>query len=64
MTDEFLRIWRALMTGETVSRQGPYLTIDGGQLFFPPVQQPRRSGSRLVRDARNRDRGRADRHLP
>jgi alkanesulfonate monooxygenase len=40
VTDEFLQIWRALMTGETVSRQGSHLTIDGGQLFFPPVQRP------------------------
>ncbi|MGE3290373.1 MAG: FMNH2-dependent alkanesulfonate monooxygenase [Geminicoccaceae bacterium] len=40
LTDEFLRIWRALMTGETVSQAGPHLTIEGGQLLFPPVQQP------------------------
>lgn len=40
VTDEFLRIWRALLSGETVSRDGEHLRIEGGQLFFPPVQRP------------------------
>lgn len=40
VTDEFLRIWRALLSGETVSREGQHLRIEDGQLFFPPVQQP------------------------
>ena len=40
VTDEFLHIWRRLLAGETVTRKGPHLEIQGGQLFFPPVQQP------------------------
>lgn len=40
VTEEFLRIWRALLTGETVTSKGEHLEIEGGQLFFPPVQQP------------------------
>ncbi|MFZ1429642.1 MAG: FMNH2-dependent alkanesulfonate monooxygenase [Geminicoccaceae bacterium] len=40
VTDEFLRIWRALLSGETVSREGEHLRIEDGQLFFPPVQHP------------------------
>ena len=40
VTDEFLRIWRALMTGETIDYDGEHLAVEGGQLFFPPVQRP------------------------
>ena len=40
VTAEFLAIWRRLLAGETVTRKGEHLRIEGGQLFFPPVQQP------------------------
>ena len=40
VTGEFLRIWRALMAGETVDFTGEHLQVEGGQLFFPPVQRP------------------------
>ncbi len=39
-TDEFLRIWRGLMSGETVDFEGKYLFAKGGKLLFPPVQRP------------------------
>lgn len=39
-TDEFLDIWRKLSRGETVTQQGRYLSIRGGRLLFPFVQQP------------------------
>lgn len=39
-TEEFLNIWRRLATGERVSHQGKYLSIDKGQLLFPFVQEP------------------------
>ncbi len=39
-TDEFLRIFRALMSGETVDFEGKYLFAKGGKLLFPPVQRP------------------------
>ena len=39
-TDEFLRIFRALMSGETVDFEGKYLFAKGGRLLFPPVQRP------------------------
>jgi len=39
-TDEFLHIWRALMSGETVDFEGKYLFAKGGKLLFPPVQRP------------------------
>ncbi len=37
---EFLDIWRSLMAGETVQREGRYLSSKGGKLNFPPVQSP------------------------
>ena len=39
-TDEFLTIWRRLMTGETVDFHGKHMAIEGGKLLFPPVQAP------------------------
>jgi alkanesulfonate monooxygenase len=40
LTDEFLSVWRELMTGEVVNHQGQHLDIQGGKLLFPPVQSP------------------------
>ena len=39
-TDEFLRIWRRLMRGETVDFRGQHMAIEGGKLLYPPVQAP------------------------
>ena len=39
-TDEFLDIWRALARGETVSREGEFLSLAKGKLLFPFVQEP------------------------
>ena len=39
-TDEFLAIWRALMSGAPVSRRGRHMSIENGKLLFPPVQTP------------------------
>lgn len=39
-TEEFLSIWRRLASGERLSHQGKYLSIDKGQLLFPFVQEP------------------------
>lgn len=40
LTDEFLQVWRRLMTGETVTFQGKYIQVDGARLLYPPLQQP------------------------
>lgn len=40
LTDEFLSIWREIMTGEVVDYQGHHFDIQGGKLLFPPVQTP------------------------
>ncbi len=38
---EFVRIWSALLAGETVDHEGRYYQVKGGRLDFPPAQQPR-----------------------
>ena len=40
VTDEFLDIWRRELAGETVDHEGKHLTIKGGRVLYPPVQQP------------------------
>ncbi len=40
VTDEFLRVWRGLLAGETVTYQGEHLRLEDGRLIFPPVQKP------------------------
>lgn len=38
--DEFLTIWRRLLSGETVDFDGQHFQVKQGRNFFPPVQQP------------------------
>ena len=38
--DEFLTIWRRLLSGETVDFAGQHFQIQQGRNFFPPVQKP------------------------
>jgi alkanesulfonate monooxygenase len=40
VTREFLAAYKALLAGETVNVNGEHIRIEGGQLLFPPVQQP------------------------
>ncbi|GAB2880502.1 FMNH2-dependent alkanesulfonate monooxygenase [Paraburkholderia jirisanensis] len=44
ITDEFLRIWRGLLTsahrGESLDFIGRHLTSKGGKVLYPPVQNP------------------------
>jgi alkanesulfonate monooxygenase len=40
LTDEFLSVWRSLMQGEMVDFKGEHLDVQGGNLRFPPLQQP------------------------
>jgi alkanesulfonate monooxygenase len=37
---EFLSVWRALMTGETVNHAGQHYRLEGAKLAYPPVQSP------------------------
>ena len=38
--DEFLTVFRGVMSGETVTFAGRYLSVAKGRLMFPPVQSP------------------------
>jgi alkanesulfonate monooxygenase len=40
VTDEFLTVWQALMTGESTDFSGKHISIKGGRLLNPPVQRP------------------------
>ncbi|MDZ8093484.1 MAG: FMNH2-dependent alkanesulfonate monooxygenase [Nostoc sp. DedQUE05] len=40
LTDEFLSIWRATMTGEEANFSGEYFQVKSSKLLFPPVQTP------------------------
>jgi len=40
LTEEFLTIWRRVMSGETVTFEGRYIKVDGARLSFPPIQTP------------------------
>jgi alkanesulfonate monooxygenase len=41
MTEEFLALWRQLMTGDkNITHAGKYFQIEKGSLGFPPVQKP------------------------
>lgn len=39
-TDEFLTIWRRILSGEAADFEGKYLSSHGKGLSFPPVQAP------------------------
>jgi len=40
LTDEFLRIWRGVSAGETVTFHGKHLKVDGASRLYPSVQTP------------------------
>ena len=38
--DEYLTVWRRLLSGDTVDFEGEHLRVRNGRLLFPPVQTP------------------------
>jgi alkanesulfonate monooxygenase len=40
LTDEFLAIWRDLLSKGEADFEGDYLNVNGGKLLYPPVQTP------------------------
>jgi alkanesulfonate monooxygenase len=40
VTDEFLDIWRRVMSGEVVDYEGKHLRVQGAKLLYPPLQTP------------------------
>jgi alkanesulfonate monooxygenase len=40
LTDEFLRVWRGVMSGESVTFSGKHIKVEDARLAFLPVQKP------------------------
>jgi alkanesulfonate monooxygenase len=40
VTDEFLDVWRSVLSGELTTFRGTHLHIEGAKLICPPVQRP------------------------
>ncbi|MBB5192131.1 alkanesulfonate monooxygenase [Silvimonas terrae] len=40
VTDEFLKIWRGVLEGESVDFEGKHLKVQGAKTLYPPVQTP------------------------
>jgi alkanesulfonate monooxygenase len=40
ITGEYLAIWKALLTGESIDYKGQHHSVEAGKLLYPPVQQP------------------------
>jgi alkanesulfonate monooxygenase len=40
LTDEFLAIWRRVLSGDTVDFVGRHLKVKGAKLLYPPIQAP------------------------
>jgi alkanesulfonate monooxygenase len=40
ITAEFLRVWRGVLSGETVNYQGKHITVKDSKVLYPPVQKP------------------------
>ncbi|RUS48404.1 FMNH2-dependent alkanesulfonate monooxygenase [Cohnella sp. AR92] len=40
LTDEFLDIWKRVLSGEEVTLEGEHLRVNGARVFYPPAQAP------------------------
>ena len=40
VTDEFLRIWRRVLQGESVNFEGKHFKVENAKALYPPVQKP------------------------
>ncbi|QEX20265.1 alkanesulfonate monooxygenase [Hypericibacter adhaerens] len=40
VTDEYLTIWKRILSGDPVDFHGKHLRIEAGKLLYPPVQKP------------------------
>ena len=40
LTDEFLQVWRRVMSGEAVDFEGRHIRVEDARIAFPPVQTP------------------------
>ena len=39
-TDEFLKVWKSTLQGETISLEGKHIKVTDSKVVFPPVQIP------------------------
>ena len=39
-TDEFLKVWKSTLQGETISLEGKHIQVTDSKVVFPPVQTP------------------------
>jgi alkanesulfonate monooxygenase len=40
ITAEFLRVWRGVLSGETVNYRGKHIRVKDSKVLYPPVQKP------------------------
>ncbi|WP_405051528.1 FMNH2-dependent alkanesulfonate monooxygenase [Silvimonas sp.] len=40
VTDEFLKVWRGVLEGESVDFEGKHIRVKGAKTLYPPVQSP------------------------
>ncbi len=40
VTDEFLKVWRGSISGESTSFQGKHVHVEGAKVIYPPLQRP------------------------
>ena len=40
VSDEFMRVWRDVLAGETVDFEGRHLRVRGAKVLYPPIQKP------------------------
>lgn len=40
LTNEFLEVWRRVVSGENVNFEGKHIHVEGGHILYPSIQQP------------------------
>ncbi len=40
VTDEFLKVWRRVLQGESVDFEGKHINVQNAKALYPPIQQP------------------------
>ncbi len=40
VTDEFLKVWRRVLQGESVDFEGKHIKVQNAKALYPPIQQP------------------------
>ena len=40
VTDEFLKVWRSSISGQSTTFKGKYINVEGAKVIYPPLQRP------------------------